>query len=197
MNDQTLRVAVADDDATERTAVIEMLEDLGHEVVAQASTAEQLVKKVAEQKPDVVVADLQMTGQNGIQAADEIANKESTPIVMMTSSHAPDQVQKALQPANVVGYLAKPFGSATLDGVLRFALGLFRRLRGLEARLGADQRSQAERQVIDRAKELLMKRMNLGEAEAHRRLQKMASGTNKRLIDLARAVVEAADKGQK
>ena len=194
MNDHALRVAVADDDVTERDAVKGMLEDLGHEVVAEAGTAEQLITKVAEQKPDLVVADLQMPGQEQLQAAEEGTNNQPTPVVMMTSSHAPEQVQKALEPANVVGYLAKPFGSATLDGVLRFAVGLFKRFRGLEARLGAAQRSQAERQVIDRAKTLLMKRMNLGEADAHRKLQKLASGSNKKLIDLAREVVEVAEK---
>lgn len=191
MANESLRVAVADENSMERAAIKEMLENLGHNVVAEAHDGTQLAEQLTEKKPDVLVTDLEMAGIEEISRSDA-AEKQSTPIVVMTSEHAPQHVQSALKQANVVGYLARPFGSSTLDGVLRFALGLFHRFRGLESRLGMLQRSHEDRELINRAKQLLMQQSNLDEETAHRKLQKMASASNRKLIDLARAMLEAA-----
>ena len=184
-----LRVALADNDAKERVAVRNMLQSLGHHVVAEASNGAQLVETVAETKPDLVVTDMQMPFLNGLQAADAIAEREPTPVVVISASHAPNNVAQALQRSNVLGYLVKPIASGMLDGAIRLAYGLFGRFRGLELKLSSLQQTLEDRKTIEKAKGVLMKYFAIDEPEAHRRLQKMASAKNHKLIDLAKTIL--------
>ena len=197
MDSEHLRIAIADDDSRERVAIKTMLERLGHRVVGQAGNGEQLIDTVATQKPDLVVTDLHMPVMDGLQAADAIAHRHPTPVVLMSASHEPQDVAQALQRNHVLGYLVKPFASGMLDGVIRLACGLFRRFRGLEGKLSALQQVLEDRKTIEKAKGVLMKGSGIDEPEAHRRLQKMASATNQKLVDLARAIVEQATKTSK
>ena len=71
-----------------------------------------------------------------------------------------------------------------------------RRFEQFEAlrRETADLRQALEdRKVIERAKGILMKRARLDEQEAFRRLQKLASERNLKLVEMGRAVVTAED----
>jgi response regulator NasT len=184
----TLRVSIADDNSTQRASLKKMLESLGHTVVSEARTDEELVRDVQRQKPDVAVADLDVTERDA--SATRAGNTE-TPLVVTADHHEPLAVSRALSLTNVVGYLARPFGKTTLDGMLRFASGLFRRFRGLQSRLNDFERSLSNREVIEKAKQIVMQRMNLTEPDAHRRLQKLASSSNKKLAELAQSIVEA------
>jgi two-component system, response regulator PdtaR len=185
-----LRVALADDDAKDRIAVKSMLESLGHDVVAEACNGEQLIETVAKNRPDLIVTDLHMPGLDGLEAADVISEREPTPVVVISASHAPQNVEQALKRQNVLGYLVKPFASGMLDGAIRLAYGLFRRFRSLEDKLSSLQQTLEDRKTIEKAKGILMKYFGIDEPEAHRRLQKMASSKNHKLIDMARSILK-------
>lgn len=193
MDTENLKVAVADDDSTERYEVGEMLKVLGHQVIAEARNGQQLAQEVARTKPDLVVADMEMPGADSLNGSPELANADPIPVVLTTRRHSPHKLQQWLSRKNVLGYLVKPFAAAALDGTIRFAIGLFRRLLGLEQRLAVLQRSKEDRQIIEDAKSILMKRLGITEAEAHRRLQKMASAANKKLVALCRTLIDDSE----
>jgi two-component system, response regulator PdtaR len=195
MDTSHLRVAVADDNSQDRLKVKEMLEMLGHDVVADVNNGKQLVETVAATNPDLVVTDLLMPVMDGLEAAEAIANKQPTPVVVMSGLHAPENIEKALRRSNVLGYLVKPFAASMLDSVIRLAQGLFRRFRGLEAKLSTLQQMLDDRKTIEKAKGILMRYLGIEEAEAHRRLQKMASSKNQKLIDMANAIVTSGAQG--
>src|SRR5205085_7878455 len=58
--DQPLRVALAEDSVLLREGIARLLDDAGFEVVAQAGTADDLVRLVAMHKPDVAITDIRM-----------------------------------------------------------------------------------------------------------------------------------------
>jgi DNA-binding NarL/FixJ family response regulator len=67
-----VRVVVADDSVLMREGIVRLLEEAGHEVVAQAGDAEDLTRKVRAHKPDVAVIDIRMPPTNtddGLRAA--------------------------------------------------------------------------------------------------------------------------------
>jgi hypothetical protein len=68
-----------------------------------------------------------------------------------------------------------------------------RRLQAMEDELQAARAALAERKVIERAKALLMQHRNLSEDEAHRFLRQTAMNQNRRLVEVAEAVVSMAD----
>ena len=68
-----------------------------------------------------------------------------------------------------------------------------RRLQAMGDELEAVRASLNERRIIERAKGLLMAHRQLSEAEAHKALRQMAMNQNRRLVDVAEAVLSMAD----
>ena len=64
-----IRVLVVDDHDLVRTGITRMLADIsGLQVVGEAETGEEALKKVRELKPDVVLMDVKMPGIGGLEA---------------------------------------------------------------------------------------------------------------------------------
>ena len=114
------RVLVADDHAVFRYGMRAMLANArGFEVVAEASTGEEVVGKAAELRPDVVLMDIQMPGMNGIEATRKIvqANPEVS-VVVVTMFGDDDSVFSAMR-AGARGYVLKGADAEEVMKVLR------------------------------------------------------------------------------
>ena len=84
-------VMVVDDSPTDRHYLAEILTGHGYEVVAVES-AEEAHARIGESRPDLVLMDIVMPGQNGFQATRELARDENTrdiPIIICTSKSQP------------------------------------------------------------------------------------------------------------
>jgi twitching motility two-component system response regulator PilH len=84
-------VMVVDDSPTDRHYLAEILTGHGYEVVPVES-AEEAHARIRESRPDLVLMDIVMPGQNGFQATRELARDENTrdiPIIICTSKSQP------------------------------------------------------------------------------------------------------------
>ena len=79
-------VVVAEDEALIRMDIVEMLEDAGYRVVAQAENGERAVALASEHRPDLVLMDVKMPVMDGITAAEQIAQDRIAPVVLLTAS---------------------------------------------------------------------------------------------------------------
>jgi DNA-binding NarL/FixJ family response regulator len=102
------RVLVADDHALFRYGLKAMLTNAeGFEVVAEAATGEEVVEKVAQAHPDIIIMDIQMPGMNGIEVTRRVL--ESNPsigVVVVTMFEDDDSVFTAMR-AGARGYVLK------------------------------------------------------------------------------------------
>lgn len=105
---EPIRVLIADDHDRFRRGLRMVLEaDEGIEVVAEAANGEEAVARVEELAPDVVLMDVRMPHQNGIEATRTIRGAfPSTRIVMLTVSDDEDDLFDAVK-AGANGYLLK------------------------------------------------------------------------------------------
>jgi two-component system, response regulator PdtaR len=92
---RALRVVVADDTATMQHFYETLLPKLGHEVLAVASTGAELVEKCDELKPDLVITDIKMPDMDGLEAAAKIYEKQPMPIIVVSSYHEDELIQRA------------------------------------------------------------------------------------------------------
>ena len=107
-----MRVVIAEDQALLRTGLVRLLCDEGFDVVAEAADAEDLVRKVAGHRPDVVVTDVRMPPGNaddGLRAAREIRERFPGTAVMVLSQYVMERatVDLVANNASGVGYLLK------------------------------------------------------------------------------------------
>ena len=116
-----IRVVVAEGEDACRAAVVHALMGNGCEVSGEASTADEAVAVAVEQRPDVVLLDVELPG-NGITAARELARRlPTTAIVMFASTADDDDLLDSLR-AGAAGYLLKDTDPARLGFALRGVL---------------------------------------------------------------------------
>jgi response regulator NasT len=76
---------------------------------------------------------------------------------------------------------------------IALAVRRFAEFQALQTEANDLRRALNDRKLIERAKGIVMKHLKIDEGEAFRRLQKMASSKNQKLVEVASKVVEVAD----
>ncbi len=169
-----------------------MLPILGHEVVAACADGEELIERCRDLKPDLVITDIKMPGTDGIEAASRIERDRPVPIILVSAFHDADLIERA-ETDHVLAYLVKPIKQSDLEPAIAIALRRFEQFQELRKEANDLRQALDDRKLIERAKGVLMKRSRLDESSAFRRLQKLASEKNLKLIELARMILTAEE----
>ncbi len=115
-----IRVLLCDDHELVRRGLHALLDtDLTLDVVGEASSADEAVRKAVSLTPDVVVMDVRMPGRSGIEACRDIrAAREETRVLMLTS-FADDEALFASIMAGAAGYVLKQIRGGELVQAIR------------------------------------------------------------------------------
>ncbi len=188
----TIRVLVAEDNALERSTLVDLLGVLGHMVVAEVESGTEAIAKAQQFTPDAVLLDMHMPGASGVQAAEEIAAAlPGTAVVLITGDLSLTMSSADVLRSTAVALLPKPTPPATLDATLRMAVTRARELLSAR-REAAEAKEQLEaRKLIERAKGMLMRRTGSSEQEAYRIMQRSSQDRSVRMVDIARAVIDS------
>ena len=109
------RVLLVDDHAIVRLGLMTLINDQPEmEVVGEAGSAAEAVRAVERLRPHVVLMDIRMPGEGGIEATRQIMGRfPETKVVMLTSFADDDLVVRAIR-AGAVGYVLKQVGNEEL-----------------------------------------------------------------------------------
>ena len=183
---EKLRILVAEDETIIRLDLVEMLTESGYEVVAQAENGAVAVELAKLHKPDLAILDVKMPEMDGITAAEQIISID--PVLMLTAFSQRDLIERA-RDAGVMAYVVKPFSINDLLPAIEIAISRHRQMKSLESEV-ADLYDRLEtRKIIDRAKGILMKAMNLSEPESFNWIQKTAMDRRISMKQVAQAVI--------
>ncbi len=181
-----VRILVAEDEALIRMDLVEMLQGAGYEVVAQASNGQEAIELTKEHKPDLAILDVKMPVLDGISAAEQII--ELAPVLMLTAFSQRELIDRA-RDAGVMAYVVKPFTIGDLVPAIEIAISRHTQMKSLAEEV-ADLHERLEtRKVIDRAKGILMKALNLSEPEAFSWIQRAAMDRRLTMKQVAQAVI--------
>jgi CheY-like chemotaxis protein len=116
------RILIVEDEAITVSALKRELASLGYEVAGTASTADEALRAVELQKPDLVLMDITLAGGvNGVVAAVAIRGHFHVPVVFLTA-HADDRTMDRAVSAGAFGYVLKPYSGAGLKAAIETAL---------------------------------------------------------------------------
>lgn len=187
---RSLRVLIADDEALRLLSLRQQLEGMGHQVVGEATTGDEAVALARELKPDLLIMDIRMPGLDGIDAAKQITAERPVPIVLVTAYSEQSLAERAAD-AGIFAYLMKPVSEADLLPAIILATSRFEEFRELRKDIEDLREALEARKLIEQAKGILMNRRNLTEQEAFRRMQIQSQNENRKLVDIARAIIMA------
>lgn len=187
-----MSILVADDEALIRMDLREMLEDAGHDVVAEAANGEQAVELARKFLPEFVIMDVKMPVMDGLAAAKIINDEGIAPVLLLTAYSQQDIVDKAKE-AGVVAYLVKPVREEQLFPAMEIAASRFAEMQQLSAELDNLKESLATRKLLDRAKGILMTAHGMTEQEAYRKMQQFSMAKRISLKELAESIIKAAN----
>ena len=181
-----VRILVAEDEALIRMDLVEMLQEAGYTVVAQAANGEEAIALATEHRPDLAILDVKMPILDGISAAEKIIS--IAPVLMLTAFSQRELVERA-RDAGVMAYVVKPFTIGDLVPAIEIAISRHTQMRSLAEEVVDLHERLETRKIIDRAKGILMKALNLSEPEAFSWIQRAAMDRRLTMKEVAHAVI--------
>ena len=185
-NSEKIKRLVAEDETIIRLDLVEMLTDAGYEVVAQAENGAIAIEMAKKYQPDLAILDVKMPEVDGITAAEQIIS--ISPVLMLTAFSQRELVERA-RDAGVMAYVVKPFSIGDLVPAIEIAISRHRQMKSLEAEVADLYERLETRKIIDRAKGILMKAMNLSEPDSFNWIQKTAMDRRISMKQVAQAII--------
>jgi CRP-like cAMP-binding protein/CheY-like chemotaxis protein len=116
------RVLVVEDEAIVAADIEQTLKDFGYDVMGVVPSAEEAFTRVRDQKPDVVLMDIFLSGQlDGIAAAKTLRDSSGIPVVFLTA-YADEAILQRAKMSGPYGYILKPFETTEIRAAIELAL---------------------------------------------------------------------------
>lgn len=119
---KTVEILIVEDEMVLAIDMESSLEEMGYEISGIESTAQDAIKHVNENKPDIVIMDINLKGyKSGLEAAKEIWQTHKIPIIFLTSYSDDLTVKKSME-SEPYAYLIKPCREKDIDIAIKTAL---------------------------------------------------------------------------
>ncbi len=183
---------VVEDDTLVGMGLISHLGKLGHEVIGQASNIQEALSMFESHRIDLVLLDIRLERDDGLALAAQLQAIRPVPIIVISAYSEEELIRRAAD-AGVFGYLVKPVSYEQLAAQVSVALQRFAEQTVLLAKNKELQQNLETRKLAEKAKGILMRRLNLSEDDAHRRLQKESQSRRISLAEIAKKVIESEE----
>jgi response regulator NasT len=176
-----LRVLIANERKDRLALVAPIVVALGHEVIAREIEVEDVGAVTARERPDVALVGLGESSDHALELIDKIVREAACPVIALL--HAPDPAfVKEASKRGVFAHLSDD-DIEDWQGSIDIVLRRFAEYHDLQGAFG-------RRALIERAKGILMERHSIDEHDAFEKLRERSRIDNRKLIDLAAAVVD-------
>jgi AmiR/NasT family two-component response regulator len=183
---------IVEDDTLVGMGLKAQLERIGHRVVGQAATAAEAQRLFREHKPDLLLVDIHLNSDDGIDLVKQLLAERRVPTLIITAYSDRELIDRATS-AGVFGYLIKPISPEALDAQITVAVQRFAEQEKLQQEKQALTQTLEERKIVERAKGIFMRRLNLDEPEAHKRLQQESQKRRVPMVELAKRIIESEE----
>ncbi len=176
-----LRILIANERTDRLALVASSVVALGHQVIAREIEVEDVGAVTARERPDVALVGLGESSEHALELIDKIVREAACPVIVLI--HATDR--EFVQEASKRGVFAQINDADVEDwqSAIDIVLRRFAEYHDLQGAFG-------RRALIERAKGILMERHAIDEHYAYEMLREQSRNSNRKLVDLAAAVVD-------
>ena len=187
-----LKILVVEPDASRAHEIIDALKDGGWSEVTVIGTTTALERVLKQHDPDIILIDLANPDRDTLEHVSLLSGAHSRAVAMFVDQTDDAMTQAALS-AGVSAYVVNGLQMDRIKPVLETAIARFKMVAKMRSELDAAKQALSDRKTIDRAKGLLMRARQISEDEAYGLLRKTAMDQGRKVIDVATALVTAAD----
>jgi response regulator NasT len=187
-----LRIALIDDNPVRAAILEEGLREAGHMDITRLQTSPVLLQQLSAINPDMVIIDLGNPSRDSLEQMFQISRHVPRPVAMFVDQSDRAAIEAAVE-AGVSAYIVDGLKKERIKPILDMSISRFRAFSKLKAELAEARSELEERKIIDKAKAILMQRRGIMEPEAYALLRRTAMNENRRLAEVAQAIVTAAE----
>ncbi|MEA2406149.1 MAG: two-component system, response regulator PdtaR [Thermoleophilaceae bacterium] len=180
-----LRVLIANERRDRLALVAPIVAALGHEVIAREIDVDEVGPVTARERPDVALVGLGANSDHALALIERIVHEASCPVILLIHETNPDFVKEASK-RGIFAYITdgeSETESGEWQNSIDIVLRRFTEYHDLEGAFG-------RRAVTERAKGILMERHSVDEDAAFGLLRNHSRATNRKIVDVASAVVD-------
>jgi response regulator NasT len=185
-----MRVAIVDESASRAAVIREGLAMLDDCQIFVLTERHGLVARIGEIEPDIVLIDLGNPSRDMLEEYFAVSRVLDRPIAMFVDESDAEAIAASID-AGVSSYVVDGLAPHRIRPILDLAVRRFNAFARLQSDLAEAKSKLSERDTVDKAKRILMTSRAIAEPEAYAELRKAAMNQNKRITEIADAVVTA------
>ena len=175
----SLRILVANQEKERVAQVSRAVATLGHEVIARATSLDEVGPVTAAERPDLAMVIVEEASERALTLIGKIVREAACPVIAILDVQDRAFVKEAAK-RGIFAYISgEDLGE--LQSSIDIALRRFAEYHDLEGAF-------ARRAVTERAKGILMERHSIGEGQSFNMLRTHARQANRKITDVAEAV---------
>ena len=190
--DSSLKILIVDESPVRAAILRDGLREAGFVHVEHLDDTANLLARIYAIDPDVILIDLENPNRDTLEQMFQMSRAVRRPVAMFVDQSDRASIQAAVD-AGVSAYVVGGLKKERVTSILDLCISRFNAFSRLQSELETAKGALAERKVIDRAKGVLMKAKGLSEEGAYALLRKTAMNENKKIVEIAEAVLTAAE----
>jgi response regulator NasT len=191
MSELSLKILLVDQNVMRASILEEGLREAGYAKVTVVRDMQNLLRRIVDEEPDVIFIDLENPNRDVLEQMFQVSRCVRRPIAMFVD-HSDTEMIKAAVESGVGAYIVDGLRKERVKAILDMAVSRFNAFNELRDELDRAKQALGERKVVERAKGILMKERGLTEEAAYGLLRKAAMNENRRVAEIAQAVVTAS-----
>jgi AmiR/NasT family two-component response regulator len=176
-----LRVLVADEEQERVAQVRRAVAALGHEVIWREVNLDEVGPVTVAERPDLAIVIVGEASEHALVLIGRIVREAACPVIAILDVQDREFINEAAK-RGIFAYITDGEELQELQSSIDIALRRFAEYHDLEGAF-------ARRAITERAKGVLMERHSIGEAEAFALLRTHARQSNRKLVDVAEAIL--------
>lgn len=187
-----LRILIVDANQVRAAIIEEGLREAGYDQLIRMTATTGLVAAIETHDPDVVVIDLEDPSRDALADMFLVSRHVRRPITMFVDQSDSASIDAAVE-AGVSAYIVDGLRKERMQPILQTCISRFNAFRKLREELDEARSQLEDRGTIDRAKRIVMRLKNLPEDEAYALMRRTAMNEKRKLVDIARSLITAAE----
>ena len=187
-----LRIVVVDKNPVRAAILKDGLRAAGHMRVVHIDDTRDLLDRIRAIDPDVILIDLESPSRDTLEQMFVVSRSVARPIAMFVDRSDTEMIDAAIN-AGVSAYVVDGLRKERVKPILEMTISRFNAFAKVKKELESAKAKLEDRTAIDRAKALVMQAKGIPEDQAYALMRQVAMNGNKKLAEVARSVITAAE----